>query len=204
MAKVKVKRRGTKIDMTAMCDVAFLLLTFFIMTSTAKLPEPYEVQMPASTVQAKVPDTNLATIAVEGEKIFFGVTGRDVRKNMLNRMAEKYKVSFTDKEIERFSLIDFFGVDIAQVKDLVAMSNTDRMRPGVQGGIPHDSINNQLSDWVLCARYAAAEIDGVDLSIAIKGDANIDYPVIKRVIDILQDQDKNTFHLITSLRGDDF
>ena len=204
MAKVKVKRRGTRIDMTAMCDVAFLLLTFFIMTSTAKLPEPYEVSMPASTVQSKVPDTNLATIAVEENRVYFGVTGREVRKDMLSRMAEKYKMSFTEEEIERFSLIDFFGVDISQVKSLIAMSNTDRMRTGAQHGIPHDSINNQLSDWVLSARYAAAKIDKMDLNIAIKGDASIDYPVIKRVIDILQDQKKNSFYLITSLRSDDF
>jgi biopolymer transport protein ExbD len=46
--------------MTAMCDVA-LLLTFFVMTSTAKIPEALPVDTPASTVQTKLPETDLAT-----------------------------------------------------------------------------------------------------------------------------------------------
>ena len=43
MAKVKMSKKATSIDMTAMCDVAFLLLTFFILTATAKMPEPLPV-----------------------------------------------------------------------------------------------------------------------------------------------------------------
>jgi biopolymer transport protein ExbD len=39
MAKIKKKKNPGSTDMTAMCDVAFLLLTFFVMTSTAKIPE---------------------------------------------------------------------------------------------------------------------------------------------------------------------
>ena len=33
MPKVKIPRKSTAVDMTAMCDVAFLLLTFFMLTS---------------------------------------------------------------------------------------------------------------------------------------------------------------------------
>jgi hypothetical protein len=66
MAKVKISKKSTKIDMTAMCDVAFLLLSFFIMTSTAKVPEPKPVDTPASTVQAKLPEHDLATITIGG------------------------------------------------------------------------------------------------------------------------------------------
>ena len=84
MAKVKMSKKSTSIDMTAMCDVAFLLLTFFILTATAKQPEPLEVQTPSSTVQTKLPDTDLATITIgkdkDGkDKVFFGVIGKEVR-----------------------------------------------------------------------------------------------------------------------------
>lgn len=204
MAKVKMQKKSTKIDMTAMCDVSFLLLSFFIMTSTAKQPEPYPVDTPASTVQSKLPDSNVATITVGEGSVFFGVTGKEVRRRMLERMAEKYKITFTPEEMEAFSLIDFFGVDINVMKRLIALPSSERNAKGLQPGVPCDSVNNQLNDWILYARLATKEINKADLDVAIKGDKNLDYPLIKRVIDILQEQRKNNFFLVTGLRGEDF
>ena len=43
-----------------------------------------------------------------------------------------------------------------------------------------------------------------DLNFAIKGDAKLGYPKIKKIMDILQDQDINTFDLVTGLRGKDY
>jgi biopolymer transport protein ExbD len=54
--------------MTAMCDVAFLLLTFFVMTSTAKIPEALPVD--SSTVQTKLPESDLATLSVGKGMVF--------------------------------------------------------------------------------------------------------------------------------------
>lgn len=204
MAKIQTKKRGSRVDMTAMCDVAFLLLTFFVMTSTARLPEPFPVDTPFSTVQTKLPDSNLATITVGDDVVFFGVTGKEERKLMLQKMAEKRGVSFTPEQIEEFSLIDFFGVDIRALDQLIAMKGADRNKPGVQPGIPTDSLNNQLGDWIMSARLAAREYANLDLNIAIKGDAETQYPMIKKVIDILQEQRKNNFFLVTNLRGEDF
>ena len=198
--------------MTAMCDVAFLLLSFFIMTATARLPEPFPVDTPHSTVQTKLPDSNLATITVGEEKVFFGVTGKEVRKLMLEKMADLYKLNFTPEQENRFSLIDFFGVDIKVMDKLIALNGPDRNKEGVQPGIPYDSLNNQLRDWIWTARQAQKEFvvnanlpkEQGDLHIAIKGDRQTDYPVIKKVIDILQQQGKNNFFLVTGLRGEDF
>jgi len=201
MGKIKIKRANTTIDMTAMCDVSFLLLTFFILTATARQPEPLPVDMPASTVQIKVPDTNLGTVTVGGGgKVFFGVTGPNIRINMLNRVSEKYGITFTDEEKQRFSLIDGFGVPISRLKDLIAMDNTQRIAKGVQPGIPADSTDNQLKEWIYAARMATAEVNDEQMRIAIKGDADEDYPAIKKVIDILQEQSLNKFSLITNLR----
>ena len=204
MAKVKISRRSTRIDMTAMCDVAFLLLSFFIMTATAKQPEPHPVDAPASTVQTKLPDENLATITVGDKKVFFTILGKEIRRNTLEQMAEKYNVTFTEEEYEEFSNLQGFGVPFNQLKGLLRMENEERNAEGLQQGIPYDSVSNQLKDWVLAARQAAKDIEFKDLNIAIKGDAEEDYPTIKRVIDILQEQKKNRFFLVTGLRNEDF
>mgnify|MGYP003498859256 FL=1 len=190
--------------MTAMCDVAFLLLSFFVMTSTAKLPEPMEIETPASTVQTKLPESNLATLTVGNGKVFFGVSGRDVRSETLKRMGDKYSVQFSDKDIAKFALIDNFGVDIRSMKQLIDMKNDQRMKEGTQPGIPYDSVNNQLADWVKISREVTKEMDQKDLDIAIKGDAKEEYPTVKKVLDILQKQKKNNFFLVTGLRSEDF
>lgn len=204
MAKVKMSKKMTSIDMTAMCDVAFLLLTFFILTATAKQPEPLPVDTPASTVQTKLPDSDLATITVGKGKVFFGVTGRDVRKRTLELMGQKYNVNFTPKESDKFALIESFGAPMQNLKQVISMSSTDRNKANVQPGIPKDSLDNQLADWIQNARIATIEIAQKELHIAIKGDAREEYPQIKKIMDILQDQKINSFNLVTGLRGKDF
>ena len=204
MAKIKLSKKSSRIDMTAMCDMAFLLLSFFIMTATAKVPEALPVDTPASTVQTKLPEDNLATLTIGKEKVFFGVTGREVRSETLGRMGDKYGVKFSEADKKKFALLDGFGVDIRQMKQLIDMPNEQRMKENVQPGIPYDSINNQLADWVKISREVTKDLDGKDLDIAIKGDAKEEYPTVKKVLDILQKQNKNNFFLVTGLRSDDF
>jgi biopolymer transport protein ExbD len=212
MAKVKMSKKATSIDMTAMCDVAFLLLTFFILTATAKVPEPLPVDTPSSTVQTKLPETGLVTITVgksDGkEQVFFGMKDRAIRSAALDYMAQKYKVTFTDKEKEQFALIDEFGVPVQGLKQLLAMKGADRAKKGVQPGIPCDSIggdNNELQYWIQYVRQANIDQGATkELQFAIKGDAKEEYPQIKRVMDILQDQKINSFNLVTGLRGKDY
>lgn len=208
MAKVKMSKKSTSIDMTAMCDVAFLLLTFFILTATAKVPEPLPVDTPSSTVQTKLPETDLATLTVgksDGkEQVFFGVKGKEIRMATLDYVAQKYKVSFTENERLQFSLIDEFGVPVEGLKELLKLKSADRSKKGVQSGIPIDSLNNQLQDWIQYARKANIDVNQKELQFAIKGDAKEEYPQIKKVMDILQNQKINSFNLVTGLRGKDY
>jgi len=205
MAKVKMAKKATSIDMTAMCDVAFLLLTFFILTATAKQPEPLPVDTPSSTNQTKLPDSDLATITVgQKGKVFFGVTGRDLRVSALEMMAQKYNVTFSQEDKDKFALMENFGVPIENLKQIIDMKAGDRIKENVQPGIPKDSLNNQLADWIQYSRRAAIDNHQVELTIAIKGDAKEEYPEIKKIMDILQDQKVNSFNLVTGLRGEDF
>src|SRR6476661_2386340 len=98
MPRVKIKRKSTAIDMTAMCDVAFLLLTSFILTATARQPEPLPVDTPSSTVTVKMPDTDMPVLTIGQGKVFFGVIGKEVRMNALKRMGEQFKITFTEQE----------------------------------------------------------------------------------------------------------
>lgn len=214
MAKVKVSKKSTRIDMTAMCDVAFLLLSFFIMTATAKQPEPKPVDTPASTVLDKLPEEGVATITIGDKQVFFTMPA-NIRVETLKRISSKYGVAFTEEEYQKFSAMDGFGVPVNQLKGLLALSITERNVEGLQKGIPYDSVNNQLFEWVKQAReanramldeqvQAGEEVQYKDLDVAIKGDAKEDYPTVKRVIDILQEQKKNRFFLVTGLRNEDF
>ena len=47
MGRAKLPRKSTNIDMTAMCDVAFLLLSFFILTTKFKPAEAIAVETPS-------------------------------------------------------------------------------------------------------------------------------------------------------------
>jgi biopolymer transport protein ExbD len=207
MAKIKMKKKSTSTDMTAMCDVAFLLLTFFILTATAKTPEVLPVDTPQSTVQTKLPSTDLSTLTigkVEGKTaVFFDLKGKEVRKRTLELMAQKYNVTFTPKESEEFGLMESFGVPIQSLSQILDMKAADRSKAG-QPGIPKDSLDNQLKEWIYNARIANIEVNDKELQFAIKGDAKEQYPAIKQVMDILQDQKINSFNLVTGLRGKNF
>ncbi|WET01085.1 biopolymer transporter ExbD [Flavobacterium sp. YJ01] len=203
MAKIKMKKKSTSTDMTAMCDVAFLLLTFFILTATAKVPEALPVDMPSSVAQTKLPDSDLAIITIGKGKVFFDIKGREIRKRTLEGMGAKYGINFSEEDKTKFSLMDDFGVPIAGLKQIIDMKAADRTK-AEQPGIPLDSLDNQLKEWLLISRRATIDLDDKELQIAIKGDAKEEYPKIKKIMDILQDQKINSFNLVTGKRGRDF
>ena len=201
--------------MTAMCDVAFLLLSFFIMSATAKQPEPKAVDIPASTVIDKLPEEGVAVITVGGEDVFFTMPVA-IREATLKKMSAKYRIPFTAEEIKTFTSMEGFGVPMNQLNGLLKLDSAKRNAPDTQPGIPYDSVHNELADWVKEARQANKEwlnerqakqeknVVMKDLDLAIKGDAKENFVTVKKVIDILQDQKKNKFYLVTNLRGENF
>jgi biopolymer transport protein ExbD len=199
----KSSKKAASIDMTAMCDVAFLLLTFFILTATAKIPEALPVDTPQSTVQTKLPESDLATLTIGKGKVFFDLKGREVRVKTLELMGQKYGVEFTEEEKSKFALMEGIGVPIQNLQQLIGMKTAERSKAG-QPGVPTDSLDNQLKEWIYNARIANIEINDKELEVAIKGDAKEEYPSIRKVMDILQDQSINDFSLVTGLRGKNF
>jgi biopolymer transport protein ExbD len=201
MPRVKVARKSTAIDMTAMCDVAFLLLTFFILSAKPKTDDPSKAQIPAATIIGPIPETDFATISIGQQRAFFGVAGDDVRKKTLEIMGEKYKISFTADEANVFSGVETFGVPINQLKGFLDMDA--KQRTGIaQPGIPVDTTaTNELFDWVHSARLADKALHDKDLRIGIKGDSEEEYPTVQKVISTLQKQKIDRFNLITALKS---
>ena len=195
MPKVKVPRKSTTVDMTAMCDVAFLLLTFFMLTSNFVAKEPIVVAVPSSISEIKIPERNIVTVLIDQEgKVFFGLDTQQDRRDVLENVGKAYDISFTEKELNEFSKIGMSGVPIQKMSAFLALKPEERDTKEAAIGIPTDSINNQFEVWIKTARQVNRE-----LRLAIKSDQLTPYKVIKDVMGTLQDNNENRYNLITSL-----
>ena len=196
MSKVKVARKSTRIDMTAMSDVTVLLLTFFMLTSTFVKKEPVQVTTPGSVSEIKIPESNILQILIDPKgKVFMSLDKQGDMVETLDSVGDKYGIKFTPEEIQKFKIQKTFGVPIKNMKAFLALKQEDQDKVLKDLGIPTDSLDNQFKIWVKSARNA-----NKDLRIAIKADANTPYKVIKDVMTSLQDLRENRYNLITSLK----
>jgi len=202
MAKVKLPTKSPRVDMTPMVDLFSVLLIFFVLTATVRPQETAPIDMPFSVSEKTVPDANIMTVLVaKDNRIFFNIdNGPDTilkyRPKILSEMGRRYGIEFTPQELRRFEKINTsFGVPIQGMKAFLTAKSMQE-RAVVETGIPIDSTDNQLAMWILCTRAInpAAQT-------CIKGDAEVDFPVVRKVLDILQDKNVNRFNLITSLQA---
>jgi biopolymer transport protein ExbD len=95
MAMKKKKRIGISIDMTPMVDVAFLLLIFFMCTTQFRPPEKDKIDLPESSSDLKMPESDVITL---------GVT-KDARMSIEYRVrAERFQPYVSDAEQLRYEL----------------------------------------------------------------------------------------------------
>lgn len=182
--------------MTAMVDVAFLLLTFFILTAQFRAQDAATIETPSSISGIKVPDKDIMTISLSKEgNVYFGIDNMMKRRDMLDNFAAANGLSFTEKEKKAFSLLSSFGMPKNQLKAFLNL-DPEKRNAYKQPGIPIDSTGarpeNELKDWVFNARKA-----NNDLRIALKGDNLAKFPNFKNVLSTLQAQNINKFNLIT-------
>ncbi|MBN9337931.1 MAG: biopolymer transporter ExbD [Chryseobacterium sp.] len=195
MARIKPKRHGVVTDMTAMCDVAFLLLTFFILTTQFKKPDVEQIKPPSSISEKLLPDASLMTINVTQNGVFYfqPVENGTERMQLLDKMGQKYGMSFTDPEKVAFTKVQAVGVPMGQLKSYLNLPEDQQKTFKAKDGIPMDSTNKQLIDWVQQSLAV-----NPNYKLAIKGDVTTKYPKVKSLFEGLRDIDFLKFWLITS------
>ncbi|RLZ07356.1 biopolymer transporter ExbD [Faecalibacter macacae] len=194
MARVKPKRRGPSMDLTAMSDMAWLLLSFFILTSNFREPETVAVVTPTSVSNEKMAEENMMIAKIDGKGNFLMSFEEDDRIPALERMGEKYGVKFTDAEKKAFKSLPEFGVPMAEMRQFLNLP-ADKQAT-YNPGVPLDTIGGakvELVDWIFEAKET-----NPDLFLAIKGDEASEYKQFKTLIKQLQEKNMNKFQLITS------
>jgi biopolymer transport protein ExbD len=216
MPKIKISKGSPSLDMTPMVDLAFLLVTFFMLTASVRVSEPVIVDSPASHSEKLLPD-NVILITIDPKgRPFYNINNFDVRKKTLEKMGQQYKITFTEKEKERFGKMTSFGVPMTRLKEYINMDDPERQKVN-SPGIPHtDSLHNELGDWIQFGRIEAAKqakmqkdrMEGLGrefkyepLRFAIKADGEANYIAVKEVIKVFTDKDIYRFNLITNLEG---
>lgn len=212
MPKIKLPRNSPSIDMTPMVDLAFLLVTFFMLTTKFRPEEPVKVVIPYSVSSTKIPE-NVTTLSIDSAgRVFFDMDGKDVRPKVLQSVMDKYKQPITAEDLSRFAVMGTFGEPVSQVKAFIEANDAERKAmSNASAGIPMDTVkNNQLADWVYAAfTYSLADYNEKKSRnenvkpphFAIKADGRAKYKIIKQVIDICQKQNIQHFELVTSLKA---
>ncbi len=196
--------------MTAMCDVSFLLLTFFILTAKFRPQAAVAVDVPSARSEKTF--KNALTILVDPKgRGFVSLNESKMRMAMLEEMIKRYGSKYpelgklNENQKNEFALEDTWGtpvVDMGRVLNMNGREFTEYQQKQMPG-VPYDSIHNELGDWVQAARYAAQETGDGSIKIAIKGDKNTMSLYVKQIVKTLTERDIHSFLLITTLGGAD-
>jgi biopolymer transport protein ExbD len=195
--------------MTAMCDVAFLLLTFFMLTAKAKPQETVVIDTPSSISETKLPDAGTLTIMVNKDgKVFMDMAGQHTRLSLIDDINSRFQLGLNDQQKMKFANLGSFGVPRAELRKYLDLSPADR-NTYPSSGIPIDTADinkSELADWIHNARLAQFRMkqEGKvkdEYVMIVKADQTTPYPAVQKVINTLTDINVNKFNLITSMEG---
>jgi biopolymer transport protein ExbD len=202
MPKIKLPTKSPHIDMTPMVDLFSVVLTFLMLTATMRQTEPAPIDTPYSISEKPTPDFNTMTLLISNDdRVFFNFdNGPDTllkfRPKILTEMGKRYNIEFTEGEKRVFEKYpSSMGVPILKMKEFLGTTDSKK-RDVLNTGIPIDSTDNQLALWILFTRQINPNVQA-----CIKGDSKAGFPIVKKVLDILQDKNVNKFNLITSLEA---
>jgi len=200
MARPKIPRKSTAVDMTAMCDVAFLLLSFFILTTKFKPSEAVPVNTPSSVAAKVAPETNVVMISLNKDGKIFLSTGdskndKDKKAEIIKSVNSHKNLGLSDAEVAALVRAPFIGTPLAQLKQQARLA-TDQMTGETLPGIyAKDSTNNELLDWM---RGVADAYAGMKPNLLLKGDNVSKYPAFRNIIDAFRKNDFFKFQMVTN------
>ncbi len=214
MPKIKIPKSSPSIDMTPMVDLAFLLVTFFMLAASFRPSEPVTVET-ASSVSDKVIPENMIMVTLDPDgKVYFNLTDPEARKEALGNMASFYKISLNDEQIEKFSLMSTFGCSMKELPGYINLPGDSRKSFKTEG-IPMDSLDNQLKNWISFSHIAALNSgktayeeakqkglapDANDFKpkFIIRADGKAVYKKAEKVIDVFRELNLNNLNFVTS------
>ena len=199
MPSVKIPKKSTANDMTPFVDIAFLILSFFIMATKMKPPEPVEITTPNSVSTKELPANDAILVEMDGTgRVFFTMLVENdpqSKLSVIRNLNTTRNLGLTEAEMQNFVKSYSIGVPFSQLKPLLA-TPADKQKDIKQPGIPiRDSANNELQVWV---RDAISALSGKKLNYLIKADNNAKYPDFKNVLDAFKKNDIFKFQLVTS------
>ncbi|GAO41472.1 ExbD/TolR family protein [Flavihumibacter petaseus] len=199
MPKVKVPRKSTTIDMTAMCDVAFLLLSFFILTTKFKPSETLAVVTPSSVANKVAEQKDMAMVTIDKDgKVFLSFSDDAPKQEVIETVNSLRNLGLTDAEMKNFAKGPFVGVPFSQLKSYLQQP-IDNWPKISSPGIPvTDTANNEMVDWM---RAVATAFQGTKMNLLLKGDNASKYPTFKGVTDAFKKNDLMKFGMITNPSG---
>ena len=204
MPKIKMPRSSPSLDMTPMVDLAFLLVTFFMLTAQFRPEEAAAVDTPSSQSESPIPLDGLMTISVDSTgRVFWDLTEKKVRIAVLEKMAERYNLTFSNDQKNRFAGLSAIGMPINKLGDFLDLdSGPDRKEfMAANDGIPLDSVDNQLQWWIYETNTLFYSQISKKVLVALKADGNTPYTRVNEVIKTFQGPSIqiNRFKMITDL-----
>ena len=197
MSRAKIPRKSTHIDMTAMCDVAFLLLSFFILATKTKPPEAVAVMTPSSVSTKVAKDESiLVTLTKEG-KVFLLLGDKTHKNAIIDDVNITKSLGLTGAELTKLKKLDFIGVPFAQLKTYLnlAVPPPPNQLPGIPTG---DSTNNELTDWIRSVTNAYKGENMDNLNLLVKGDNQAKYPSFKNIKESFKKNEIFKFKVVTN------
>ncbi|MFZ1330672.1 MAG: biopolymer transporter ExbD [Flavobacteriales bacterium] len=208
MAKLKMPKGTPALDMTPMVDLAFLLVTFFMLTAQFRPEEAVAVDTPASTSESSIPVNNMMTIVVDSAgRVFWDMTDQAVRKEVLIELGKLVNYTPSAEELQRFGNVGPVGIPLQEMKKFMALDSGSERKEFSNNyqGIPTDSLNNQLREWITFTRniFRNGNEQGLDPVVALKADGNTNYAKVAEVIRIFQSPaiKISKFKMITDLES---
>jgi biopolymer transport protein ExbD len=197
MPKVKLPRKSTTVDMTAMCDVAFLLLSFFIFTAKFKEDKGVEVKTPTSVSTTPIDAKSSINVSIDKEnKVYLAINPMERRKELITKLNTTAALGLSDAELDAYAREPEVGVPLPKIKSYLGRKAADPAAKILQEGIPTDTASGELARWIISAKEMFPAVED-SLAIFLRVDNESKFTVTQKVIDAFRKTNTFKFKLIT-------